>query len=147
MTFIVSFTLIFLSFYIISLIILFYFYFTLNKEVRACCKSSDDWRPGAQQQQQLGVVMMDWAAIGADAVAAGMWRSAPGLSSMLGPLHEEAKVRRVAQVRVNYIKYGSLLCCKGVCAAGSCCSCNCCCCRCCRHVAECVELSSMFGVA
>jgi hypothetical protein len=62
-------------------------------------------RPGAQQQQ-LGASMIDWAGIGADAAAAGMWRSGPGLSSMLGPLHEEAKVRRVAQVR------GLLCCCR-----------------------------------
>jgi hypothetical protein len=29
----------------------------------------------------------------------GLWRGGPGLSSMPGPSHEEAKVRRVAQVR------------------------------------------------
>jgi hypothetical protein len=67
-------------------------------------------RPGAQQQQ-LGVGMMDWAGIGADAVAAGMWRSAPGLSSMLGPLHEEAKVRKVAQVRIKFLIWQVVLCC------------------------------------
>jgi hypothetical protein len=59
-------------------------------------------RPGLQQQQQ-GVGMMDWAGIGAAAGAAGMWRCGPGVSSMLGPLHEEAKVRRVAQVRTSCI--------------------------------------------
>jgi hypothetical protein len=47
-------------------------------------------------QQQKGVV--------ACCVAAEMWRSSPGMSSMLGPFHEEAKVRRVAQVRMKSLK-------------------------------------------
>jgi hypothetical protein len=58
-------------------------------------------RPGAQQlqPQQQGLGAIDWTGIGAAAVAAGIWRGAPGVSSMLGALREEAKVRKVAQVR------------------------------------------------
>jgi hypothetical protein len=57
-------------------------------------------RPGLQQQQGsvVGLAAVDWAAVGAAAAAAGLWREAPGVSSMLGPLRQEAKVRKVAQV-------------------------------------------------
>ncbi|WIA44131.1 hypothetical protein OEZ86_010473 [Tetradesmus obliquus] len=52
-----------------------------------------------QPQQQHGASALDWAGIGAAAAAAGMWRGAPGVSSMLGPLQQEAKVRKAAQRR------------------------------------------------
>lgn len=41
---------------------------------------------------------VDFAAIGAAATAAGAWRGAPGVQTMLGPMQAAAKVRRVAQV-------------------------------------------------
>lgn len=41
---------------------------------------------------------ISWKQLGADVVAAGMWRPPPGVDNMLGPLHAAAKVRRVAQV-------------------------------------------------
>lgn len=49
----------------------------------------------------LGPTEIDWKQIGRDAVSARLWRTAVGVDNMLGPLHAETRVRRVAQVGMN----------------------------------------------